>query len=175
MTPSNSGISLPPGTNILIIDDMQENIALLSRRLTTRGMNVFEANDGIEALELLTTSAIDIVLCDVMMPGMSGLEVVKRIRSKRSQAALPIIMVSARTDQTMIVECLQAGANDYVTKPIDFQVVCARIQVQLTIRETYKAALTDRTRHIRRAEEAVLKLAEAETELEQLKGVRKSS
>jgi DNA-binding response OmpR family regulator len=77
-------------------------------------------------------------------------------------------MVSARTDQKMIVDCLQAGANDYVTKPIDFQVVCARMQVQLAIRDTYKAALTDRSRQIRKAEDAIARLADAQETIAQL-------
>jgi CheY-like chemotaxis protein len=166
------GVPLPEGTNILIVDDLQDNIDVISRRMRNRGINVFEANDGVEALELLGVSPIDIILCDVMMPGMSGLEVVKKIRAKRSAAALPIIMVSARTDQTMIVDCLQAGANDYVTKPIDFNVVSARILTQLTIRETYRAALKDRTKQINKAEEAMAQLEEANEMIAQLRAQR---
>jgi DNA-binding response OmpR family regulator len=168
----SQGIGLNPGTSVMIIDDNQDNIDVLARRLINRDIKVTECLDGMEALEMLVGLPIDIVLCDVMMPGMSGLEVVQRIRSIRSQAALPIIMVSARTDQKMIVDCLQAGANDYVTKPIDFQVVCARIQVQLAIRDTYKAALTDRSRQIRKAEDALARLADAQETIAQLRAGR---
>lgn len=162
--------SIGEGTNILIVDDLQDNIDVLSRRFRTRGINVFEANDGPEALELLSSTPIDIVLCDVMMPGMSGLEVVKKVRAKRSAAALPIIMVSARTDQGMMVDCLTAGANDYVTKPVDFAVVSARITAQLTIRETYRMALRDRSKHMNAAEEARARLVEAEVAIRALEG-----
>jgi DNA-binding response OmpR family regulator len=168
----SQGIGLAPGTSVMIIDDNQDNIDVLARRLSNRGVKVTECLDGMEALEMLGVVPVDIVLCDVMMPGISGLEVVQKIRSKRSHAALPILMVSARTDQQMIVECLQAGANDYVTKPIDFQVVCARMQVQLAIRDTYKAALTDRSRQIRKAEDAVARLSDAEATIAQLRAAR---
>ncbi len=163
---ANAPVSpIPAGTSILIIDDLQDNIDVLSRRFQNRGVNVFEANDGPDALQLLGVTPVDVILCDVMMPGMSGLEVVKKIRSKRSAAALPIIMVSARTDQAMIVDCLQAGANDYVTKPVDFAVVCARVYAQLVIRDTYKAALADRSKQIRNAEEARAELEDMRQEI----------
>jgi DNA-binding response OmpR family regulator len=104
-----------------------------------------------------------------MMPGMSGLEVVKKVRTKRTAAALPIIMVSARTDQSIMVECLQAGANDYVTKPVDFHVVCARIMTHLSVRETYRGALRDRSKQMNTAEENRMKLQEAEATIARLK------
>jgi DNA-binding response OmpR family regulator len=160
--------NLPEGTSILIVDDTQDNIDVLARRFRNREVTVHEANDGQEALELLSTTPIDIILLDVMMPGMSGLDVVKKVRAKRSAAALPIIMVSARTDQGMIVDCLAAGANDYVTKPVDFAVVAARINVQLGVRETYRVALRDRSKHITAAEEARAKLHEAEETIAKL-------
>lgn len=166
---SNPAAAIPAGTNILIIDDLQDNIDVLARRFQTRGINVFEANDGPDALQLLGVTPVDIILCDVMMPGMSGLDVVRKVRSKRSAAALPIIMVSARTDQAMIVDCLQAGANDYVTKPVDFAVVCARVYAQLVIRDTYKAALADRSRQIRNAEEARAELEDMRQEFEKIR------
>jgi DNA-binding response OmpR family regulator len=77
-------------------------------------------------------------------------------------------MVSARADQAMMVECLQAGANDYVTKPVDFQIVSARIATQLGIRNTYRAALRDRSKHIGIAEESRMRLAEAEAKIANL-------
>jgi DNA-binding response OmpR family regulator len=157
-------------TNILIVDDMQDNIDVLARRLRNRQATVYEASDATEALDILSVSPIDILLLDVMMPGLSGLDVVKKIRTKRSAAAMPIIMVSARTDQAMMVECLQAGANDYVTKPVDFQIVSARITTQLGIRETYRAALRDRSKHIGLAEERRVRLAEAEAKIASLTG-----
>jgi DNA-binding response OmpR family regulator len=155
-------------THLLIVDDMQDNIDVLARRLRNRGATVYEASSATEALELLSVYQIDLILLDVMMPGISGLDVVKKIRFKRSSAALPIIMVSARTDQEIMLECLEAGANDYVTKPVDFQVFCARIVAQLRIRETYREALRDRSRHISLAEENRALLLEAEAVIARL-------
>jgi DNA-binding response OmpR family regulator len=166
---SGQGIDIPKETNILIVDDLQDNIDVIARRLRNRDVNVFEANDGAEAIDILSVSPIDIILLDVMMPGMSGLEVVKKIRTKRSAAALPIIMVSARTDQQIMVECLQAGANDYVTKPVDFHVVCARIMTHLMVRETYRGALRDRSKQMNAAEENRVKLQDAEATIARLK------
>jgi DNA-binding response OmpR family regulator len=156
----------------LIVDDLQDNIDVIARRMRNRNATVVEANDGQEALEMLSTTPVDIILLDVMMPGMSGLEVVRKIRAKRSAAALPIIMVSARTDQAMVVECLQAGANDYVTKPVDFAIIAARVQAQLAVRETYRAALRDRSRHIQAAEEAKAQLVMAQDALSQLRAAK---
>jgi DNA-binding response OmpR family regulator len=166
---TGQGISIPKETKILIIDDLQDNIDVIARRLRNRDIEVFEANDGQEGLDILGVSPIDIILLDVMMPGMSGLEVVKKVRTKRSAAALPIIMVSARTDQSIMVECLQAGANDYVTKPVDFNVVCARIMTHLMVRETYRGALRDRSKQMHNAEDSRMRLQEAEETIARLK------
>jgi DNA-binding response OmpR family regulator len=171
---SAHGLDIPSETNILIVDDLQDNIDVLARRLRNRDVNVFEADDGAEALEILSVSPIDIILLDVMMPGMSGLEVVKKVRTRRTAAALPIIMVSARTDQSIMVECLQAGANDYVTKPVDFHVVCARIMTHLSVRETYRGALRDRSKQMNTAEENRVKLQEAEATIARLKAGRRA-
>ena len=104
------------------------------------------------------------------MPGLSRLDVVKQIRTKRSAAALPIIIVSACTDQTIIVECLQAGANDYETKAVDFQIISAHLASKLGILDTYRAALGDRSKHIGLAEESRVRLAEAEAKIASLTG-----
>jgi DNA-binding response OmpR family regulator len=83
--------------------------------------------------------AYDLVLLDVEMPGMSGLEVLSRLRDTHSQTALPLIMVTARTQGADIVEAFRLGANDYVTKPIDFPVALARIGTHLS----HKRAIED--------------------------------
>jgi sigma-B regulation protein RsbU (phosphoserine phosphatase) len=92
------------------------------------------ARNGRAAIELLGDHRFDVTLLDVMMPGMSGLEVLRFLRRIDSLIDLPIIMVTARGDSAEIVEALELGANDYVTKPIDFPVVLARIRTQLALR-----------------------------------------
>ena len=77
---------------------------------------------------------VDAVLLDVMMPGMSGLETLRRLRESRSVSDLPVIMVTAKDRTEDVVEALDLGANDYVTKPIDFPIALARIRTQVTAR-----------------------------------------
>jgi len=118
--------------SVLIVDDSEPNRDVLSRRLLRNGFLVETAADGNAALTLAGSRAFDVVLLDVEMPGMSGLEVLSRLRETRSQTELPVIMVTARTQGDDIVEALQLGANDYVTKPIDFKVALARLHTHLS-------------------------------------------
>ncbi len=118
---------------ILVVDDNEMNRDMLSRRLLRIGHNVDTAADGQNALNMLEKKNYDLVLLDVMMPVISGLEVLSTLRKKYSMADLPIIMVTAKDQSEDIVEALKLGANDYVTKPIDFPVANARIQTQLSL------------------------------------------
>jgi serine/threonine protein kinase/CheY-like chemotaxis protein len=104
---------------------------VLSRRLLRRGFNVLSAEGGRQALRLLDSHPIDLVLLDIMMPDVSGLDVLREARKSRSAEELPIIMATAKNDSDDVVEALELGANDYVTKPLDFPVVLARVQSQL--------------------------------------------
>lgn len=108
---------------------------MLARRLRKRGFLVDTAADGGEALRLVDASPYDLVLLDVMMPGMSGLEVLEVLRQTYPRAELPIVMATAKTTSDDMVEALARGANDYVTKPIDFPVVLARIESHLQTRQ----------------------------------------
>ena len=116
---------------LLIVDDNEANRDVLARRLRHRGYVVETAADGHEALAWIVTTRFDLVLLDVEMPGISGLEVLTRIRIERSHTELPVIMVTARSEGADIVEAFQLGANDYVTKPVDFPVALARIGTHL--------------------------------------------
>ena len=104
----------------------------LSRRLERKGYAVQVAEDGPQALARIFQQPFDLVLLDVEMPVMSGLDVLKVLRDTYSPTQLPIIMVTAKTQSADIVEALRLGANDYVTKPIDFPVALARIHTQLS-------------------------------------------
>jgi sigma-B regulation protein RsbU (phosphoserine phosphatase) len=120
--------------SILLVDDEELNSEGLARRLRRAGYEVTIARSGQAAIELLVDHQFDLTLLDVMMPGMSGLEVLKFLRRIDSLIDLPIIMVTARGESEEIVEALELGANDYVTKPLDFPVVLARIRTQLALR-----------------------------------------
>lgn len=116
---------------LLIVDDVRENREILRRRFERKGFRATEAAGGIEALDLIERETFDLVLLDRMMPEVDGLEVLARIRAKYSQGVLPVIMVTARSQSEDIVEALNCGANDYITKPVDFSVALARVITQL--------------------------------------------
>ncbi len=117
--------------SLLIVDDAEANRDALSRRLAQRGYAVSTAASGAEALAMVETQRFDLVLLDVEMPEMSGIDVLKRLRDTHLPTELPVIMVTARTQSADIVEALGLGANDYVTKPVDFAVALARISTHL--------------------------------------------
>ena len=117
---------------LLIVDDISDNRMILTRRFQRRGFDVVEAECGLTAIELIDKESFDLVLLDVMMPGMDGIETLKRIRSENSASALPVIMVTAKSESTNIVDALELGANDYVTKPVDFAVALARVNTQIS-------------------------------------------
>ncbi len=119
---------------LLLVDDDAMNRDALSRRLTRKGYRVLTAESGVHALETVSATRVDAVLLDVMMPGMSGMETLRRLRESHSVSELPVIMVTANDRSEDVVDALDLGANDYVTKPIDFPVVLARIRTQVTAR-----------------------------------------
>jgi sigma-B regulation protein RsbU (phosphoserine phosphatase) len=125
-------------STLLIVDDEELNREGLARRLQRHGYCVSTAASGRAAIELLGQSRFDLVLLDVMMPGMSGLEVLKFLRRVDSLLDLPIIMVTARGDSHDVVEALELGANDYLTKPLDFPIVLARIRTQLSLKRAVR-------------------------------------
>ena len=117
--------------HLLVVGDVEFDRDALSHRLLQRGYQVSVAADGEAALALIETAKFDLVLLDVQMPGLTGLEVLTRIRGRRSQTELPIIMVTVDNSGSDMVEAFRLGANDYVTKPIDFPVALARIGTHL--------------------------------------------
>jgi class 3 adenylate cyclase/CheY-like chemotaxis protein len=132
--------SVPPtsqpvhGARLLVVDDSELNRDMLSRRLQSRGYDVETATDGVVALQLLDRRAYDLILLDVMMPGVTGLEVLRRVRARWSESDLPVIMATARDGTDHVVEALRLGANDYVTKPLDFPVILARVAAHLALK-----------------------------------------
>jgi diguanylate cyclase (GGDEF)-like protein/PAS domain S-box-containing protein len=119
-------------SKLLVVDDDSLNRDLMVRRLLKRGYEASDADGGRNALEWIQSNAVDLVLLDVEMPGMSGLEVLTALRQIYTPAQLPVIMVTGKSDSEDVVSALASGANDYVTKPVDFPVALARIQTQLS-------------------------------------------
>lgn len=138
---AEDGFEEPKG-HLLVVDDEEINRDLLSRRLERKGYQVTTAIDGREALDKIEKHHFDMVLLDIMLPILDGIAVLTKIREEFAAGELPVIMVSAKDDSEGIVEALQLGANDYITKPVDFPVALARIQTHLSHRQV-KLALKE--------------------------------
>jgi diguanylate cyclase (GGDEF)-like protein/PAS domain S-box-containing protein len=117
---------------LLIVDDNEMNRDMLARRLAKKGYEVSTAENACDIENQVQRESIDLVLLDIEMPQVSGLEALVRIRKLYTSTQLPVIMVTARNQSDDIVNALELGANDYVTKPIDFPVALARINNQLS-------------------------------------------
>lgn len=120
-----------PGAQVLIIDDSQINREMLNAWLETVGYKPLMANGGAEGLKMLKQYPVDVVLLDIVMPDMSGLECLRQIRLHRSQAELPVIMATSRDGSKEMLEAFELGANDYLTKPLDLNSCMARIDNHL--------------------------------------------
>lgn len=124
------------GATVLVVEDNDSNRKLLELYLARHGYVVVSACDGESALTLCESRQFDLVLLDIMMPGISGFDVLRELRTKHSEAELPVVVATAISDPATIVEALQLGANDYVTKPYDMRVLIARIQARLKVDES---------------------------------------
>jgi len=120
---------------ILVVDDNEMNRDMLSRRLKRKGYRTSVAEDGYQALDKIQEFQFDLVLVDIMMPGINGFEVLQIIRQKHSLAKLPVILATARDEIDDMVNGFKLGANDYITKPITFAVLLARIQTHLQLKQ----------------------------------------
>lgn len=116
------------GAHILVIDDEIEIVRALRRSLTARGYKVFTASSGEGAFELMSRYRPDLILLDLLLPGMSGLEVCRRMRKESN---IPIIVLSVKGTERDKVEALDLGADDYVSKPFGINEVLARVRVAL--------------------------------------------
>ena len=117
---------------LLLVDDDPVTTDLVKLRLSRYGYIVSTAANGAEALRHIREREYDLVLMDVMMPGLSGYEVLREIRRSHSLLSLPVIMVTAHDSRDHIVKALEAGANDYLVKPLDINIALARVRTQLT-------------------------------------------
>jgi len=116
-----------PTRTILAVDDSRTALSILGKRLGHMGYLVVLSDNGRDALDLIAARGFDLILLDLVMPGMSGIEVLNDIRGGRETADLPVIMLTGRSDSAAAVEALAAGADDHVAKPVDFDVLAARI------------------------------------------------
>jgi two-component system, sensor histidine kinase and response regulator len=120
-----------PASRILVIDDQPINVQLLKRKLEREGLQVAAAYSGREGLDVIGKNKPDLILLDVMMPDMDGIEVCQRLQANEETRSIPVIFITARTTKESKLEGLAVGAVDYITKPIDLDETLARVQTQL--------------------------------------------
>jgi len=145
-------------SRILVVDDTEKNVKLLADLLTFKGYEVVTAMSGREALERVAADRPDLVLLDVMMPEMNGYEVCRRIRGDPSTGILPVVMVTALDPAQERLKGLEAGADDFLTKPINQAELLARVRSLLRIQDLYQR-LEDLNRTLeRRVQEQVAQL-----------------
>ncbi len=122
-----------PSANVLVVDDEPTNLRVLYKLLSERGYDVLVAANGTEALNIVARANPDLVLLDLMMPVMDGLEVCRRLRALESVRNLPVIFLTASGDEQSVLDAFAAGATDYVLKPFRADEVCARVDTQLQV------------------------------------------
>jgi diguanylate cyclase (GGDEF)-like protein len=121
-------------TRILVVDDVPDNVDILDARLSSRGYLVATATNGEEALASVAEQPPHLILLDVMMPGMDGREVARRIKEDDSLPFIPIILVTALSEADDVVQGLESGADDYISKPYNFRELEARVRAMLRIK-----------------------------------------
>ncbi len=148
---------------ILVVDDVADNVEILQMRLENQGYEVVTAGDGVEALEKVRELRPDLVLLDIMMPRMDGIETVKQIKADPSLPFIPVILVTARADAKDVIAGLESGGDDYLTKPVDHAALSARVRAMLRIKALHDTVQTQ----ARRLEEQAAELAALNRTLEE--------
>src|SRR6201993_374986 len=119
---------------ILVVDDVPDNVDILQMRLESQGYEVVTAADGVEALQKTRELLPDLILLDIMMPKMDGIETVKRLKADASLPFIPVILVTAKADATDVITGLESGGDDYLTKPVDHAALSERVRAMLRIK-----------------------------------------
>ena len=146
---------------ILVVDDSLVNRTVAETKLSDAGFKVVLANDGAEALEILHLDSdeqqppVMAVLLDIMMPDVDGMEVLSHIRKRWSSIQLPVIMATAKDEREDVLAALEAGANDFVSKPLDLQILLARLNSHLALKKTHE--------ELKRAQQSLLNAARIES------------
>jgi adenylate cyclase len=148
---------------ILVVDDVPDNVEMLQMRLESQGYEVVTAGDGEEALAKTRELLPDLVLLDVMMPKLDGIETVKLLKADPSLPFIPVILVTARADAKDVIAGLESGGDDYLTKPVDHAALSARVRAMLRIKTLHDTVQAQ----ARRLEEQAIDLAALNQGLEE--------
>src|SRR2546426_9786929 len=136
----------PP--HILVVDDNPVSVAVLRSRLAGRGYEILTAADGEEALVVARAKQPDLILLDVMMPKMDGIQVCRELRADSSLPFMPIILVTAKTDSKDVVAGLEAGCGEYLTKSEDQAALGARVQSMLRVKALHDTVQRSEERRV---------------------------
>jgi len=165
---------------ILIVDDSPTNIDILAKRLSAHGYEILTAGDGEEGLAVAREQQPDLILLDIMMPKMDGIEVCQHVKGDASLPFIPIILVTARSDSKDVVAGLEAGAEEYLIKPVDQRALVARVKSMLRIKELHDKSQEQAARLKAQASELVdlnqgleQRVAEQLTELEHVSQLKR--
>ena len=120
---------------ILVVDDVEANVRLLEAKLTLEYYDVLTCQDGATALTIAAAEQPDIILLDVMMPGMDGFETCKRLKADPATNHIPVVLVTALDGREDRIKGLEAGADDFVTKPLDDVILFARLRSQIRLKQ----------------------------------------
>ena len=148
-------------SDILVVDDNASNRDVLDRRLSREGHRVVTANNGEDALKLAEQNRFDLILLDLIMPEMSGFEALQRLKASPTSSHIPVIVISALDELDSVVRCIEAGADDYLTKPFDPVLLRARIHASLDrkhLRDREKIFIVDLEKEKRRSETLLLNI-----------------
>lgn len=159
---------------ILVVDDIKKNIQVLGNVLGKEGYAVSYATDGAKALEMTRTDDFDLILLDVMMPGIDGFEVCRRLKENLKTQKIPILFLTAKSEQDDIVRGLQQGAVDYLTKPFNTAELLARVKTQMALRQAQHTILlrnAELEEKNRRLEQLLDENQKAMSELKTLRGI----
>ena len=137
---------------ILVVDDQPQNIELLEARLVPRGYEIVKAANGKEALEKVSGNNIDLILLDIIMPGMDGYEVMRRLKLQEANRNIPVIFLSALTETEQRVAGLKFGAVDFISKPYRIEELLARVHTHLELRRL-RIQLEDQAADLRQVNE----------------------
>ena len=131
---------------VLVVDDLEPNLRLLEAKLKSEYYTVYTATNGFDAIDIAKEKFPDVILLDVMMPEIDGFETCRRIKNDPKLSIIPVVMVTALTDQDDRVKGLESGADDFITKPIDEFHLFARVRSLIRIKELFdELRLRDKT------------------------------
>ena len=157
---------------ILVVDDIKKNIQLLGSVLGKAGYAVSYATAGAKALEMVAIEPFDLILLDVMMPGMDGFEVCRRLKNDTASADIPVLFLTAKTEQSDIVRGLEEGAVDYLTKPFNTAELLARVKTHMALRQARADLLASKVELEEKNQALERLLEENERALSEIKTLR---